>query len=116
MSQFKIIKEVKTPNYFHKKNQTLHLSTERYDRIKEYHFVFGVGNPVHSFIVDKSHINGLEVHVLCSNRLIYIYNKTSKKLVTVLYARDGQLKRYFTRYNRYPKHKFSEYHQGYNKI
>ena len=46
------------------------------------------------FTVDKGHKNGAEIHVITENGVIHIYNKNSKKYVTGLIARPGQLTRY----------------------
>jgi len=45
-------------------------------------------------IVNKGHDNGIERHVIHKNRLVYIYNVNTNKFITVLYARNGQLRKY----------------------
>lgn len=52
-------------------------------------------NFVACFKVDKKHANGLEIHAINENGLIYIYNFKSRKLITILHARSEQLKRYY---------------------
>jgi len=75
-------------------NQTEHIK-ERCERLKEYLSVKPLGELYDSFLVDKNHKNGYEVHVITDNGYIIIFNKRTGKCVTVLHARPGQLKRYY---------------------
>lgn len=78
------------------KNQTNHYKNKRYKRerfISKY--LYGDGNVVDSFIVDRGHKNGLERHDITDTGLIIIYNLMSQKLVTKLIARPQQIKRYY---------------------
>lgn len=75
-------------------NRTLHSKVERKDRYKAYSNLLS-RQMLYCFIVDTEHKNGLEVHCINVNGLIYIYNKTSKNLVTIIHPRPSQLKRYF---------------------
>lgn len=100
-------------NFTEKASSTTEHITERSNRIRVYTETFGEGNTIASFVVDKGHRNGYEVHVLKDNRLIYIYNENSRKLITVLYARDAQISRYF---KNTPWHLFDKYQAGYNEI
>lgn len=73
-----------------------HYKTERYKRekfIEEY--LGGDGKVVDTFIVDKMHPNGKEVHEIRDNGLIIIYNKDTGKLCTKLLARKNQIKRLY---------------------
>lgn len=54
-----------------------------------------IGDAVYSFIVDTGHPNGDEVHTITEKGLIVIQNKESGKLITILAARPGQIKRYW---------------------
>ena len=63
----------------------------RENRIKE----IGQGKPVARFTVDRGHKNGPEIHEITDTAIINIYNERTKKLVTKLIARPGQIKRYF---------------------
>jgi hypothetical protein len=92
---------------------TEHAIDDRSSRIEVYEKTFGQGRQVASFVVDTGHRNGKEIHVLTSTRLIKIYNQTTKKLITVLYARPAQIARYF---NNAPMHLFDTYQQGFNQI
>lgn len=47
------------------------------------------------FLVNNSHINGLEYHYILKNSKIIITNVNTNKLITVLNARPMQLMRYF---------------------
>ena len=55
----------------------------------------GEGRVIDSFIVDKGHKNGPEIHEITDTAIINIYNKRTKKLITRLIARPGQIKRYY---------------------
>lgn len=94
-------------------NTTEHLKEERLERYHTYVEKLGRGNPVATYIVDKGHDNGNEIHVLCDNRLIYIFNERTMRYITVLYARDGQIRRYF---KRAPMHLFDDFIEGLNYI
>ena len=61
----------------------------------------GEGAIIATFTVDKGHPNGPELHSITDTGIIIIRNKRTKKLVTKLIARPGQIKRYFK--NRTPK-------------
>ena len=45
-------------------------------------------------VVNKGHKDGNEVHVIYNNGIIKIYNANSHKFITVLIAREPQIKRY----------------------
>ena len=94
-------------------DSTRHLY-ERIERINQYESDLGKGKPIACYIVDKNHVNGHELHVLFSNRLIKIYNYNSRKHITTLYGRDNQIKRYFK--GKAPMHLFDKFKKGYNLI
>lgn len=48
------------------------------------------------FEVDRGHRNGAEVHRVYSNGVIEIFNRDSKRFVTLLIGTPNQVKRYFT--------------------
>lgn len=76
---------------------------ERLDnRLKIYLDKLGKAEKVVTRIIDKGHLNGLERHVIHRNRLVYIYNVHTRKFITVLYARDGQLRRYGLNPKKFP--------------
>lgn len=72
--------------------RTEHISKDRTGRINE---IVDIGNPVYSFVVETGHRNGPEIHTLTDNSLIFIQNQNTRKMVTFLFARPQQLKRYF---------------------
>lgn len=77
---------------------SIHFSIERCERAKILEElkapILSVGGKLCIFIVDKGHKNGAEIHVITENGIINIYNRHSKKYVTGLIARPGQLMRY----------------------
>jgi hypothetical protein len=56
----------------------------------------GLGEIIKTVEIDRGHKNGPEIHTISSTGIITIYNKYSKKLVTKLIARPGQIRRYYT--------------------
>ena len=77
-------------------NQTNHYKNKRYNREKFINkHLYGGGNVIDSFLVDKGHPMGAEVHCVTDTGLIIVYNATSKKLVTKLIARPNQIKRLY---------------------
>ena len=75
-------------------NLTKHIG-QRKNRLESYFKLKEVGSVYDSFIVDKNHENGDEVHVITSTGFIMVFNLKSKKFITVLHARPMQLKRYY---------------------
>lgn len=55
----------------------------------------GIGKIVDSFVVDRSHRNGPEIHEITSTGIIIIRNQRTHKMITKLIARPGQIKRYY---------------------
>jgi len=47
------------------------------------------------FEVDKGHKNGSELHYVTFNGIIFIFNKNTKRLITVLIARPAQIERLY---------------------
>lgn len=56
----------------------------------------GYGYTVKTVIVDRGHHNGAEIHSISSTGIITIQNEHTKKVVTKLIARPGQITRYYT--------------------
>lgn len=75
-------------------NLTKHIG-ERKNRLDVYFKVKEVGGVLDTFIVDKDHPNGDEVHVITNTGFILIFNHRTKRFITVLHARPAQLKRYY---------------------
>lgn len=80
-----------------------HYNKHRYKREKFIEkYLHGDGAVIDSFIVDKGHANGREIHKLTDNGVVLIYNMESGLLVTKLIIREGQLKRYYANTGREP--------------
>lgn len=65
-------------------------------------FIKGDGNVVDSFVIDRGHKDGAEIHTITDTGLIIVYNKDSGVLVTKLIARPSQIKRYYKNSNKSP--------------
>lgn len=48
-----------------------------------------------SFVVDRDHPNGPEIHSVTDTGIIIVHNQRTGKMVTKLIARPGQVKRYY---------------------
>ena len=103
-------------------NQTNHYKYKRYKREKFINkHLYGDGNVVDSFVVDRGHPMGEEVHCITDHAVIVILNKNSGKLCTKLLARKNQIKRLYQGVGRQPPRwllKLAMEHErlGYNKI
>lgn len=79
---------------------TNHFNNNRKNRLKSFNKkTDNIGNPVYSFIVDCGHINGKEIHTITEKGVILIHNIKTKNLVTMLFARPGQIIRYWKALN-----------------
>ena len=68
-------------------------------------------------VVNKGHENGNEVHVIYNNGIIKIYNANSRKFITVLIAREPQVKRYEVKITKTMRKKINTHvAEGYNNI
>ena len=81
----------------------------------------GDGNVIDSFVVDKGHKDGVEIHSITDTGLIIIHNKDSGKLITKLIARPQQIERYYKDIDRSPPSwllRLAQWHMdmGYNHI
>ena len=79
---------------------------DREDFIKEH--LGGDGRVVDSFVIDKRHKDGLELHSLTDKGVIIIHNLTSGKLVTKLIARERQIRRYYESTGREPPQEYKD--------
>ena len=80
----------------------------------------GDGKVIDSFIIDKGHKDGVEIHSIIDTGLIIIHNQNTCKLVTKLIARPEQIKRYYKGLERHPPKwllDLAEWHKslGYNR-
>jgi len=64
---------------------------EREKAIKQ----IGVGHAVKEVEIDRHHRNGPEIHQISDTGIITILNKRTKKMITQLIARPGQIRRYY---------------------
>ena len=71
-----------------------HWKLERKERAKIIAQI-GKGNIIKEVEVDRNHPNGPEIHKISDTGIITIFNKRTKKMITQLIARPGQIKRYF---------------------
>ena len=62
-------------------NLTKHIG-QRKNRLESYFKLKEVGSVYDSFIVDKNHENGDEVHVITSTGFIMVFNLKTKKFIT----------------------------------
>lgn len=74
--------------------QSRHLTNDRKSRMQAIE-VIGYGKPVATIEVDKGHRNGPEVHTLSTTGIVTIRNKRTRKVITYLIARPGQVMRFF---------------------
>ena len=72
-----------------------HYVKERIERERRIQQI-GIGYEVATFTVDRNHPNGAELHIITSTGIIIIKNERTKKIVTKLIARPGQIRRYFS--------------------
>lgn len=107
------------------KNQTNHYKNQRHEREKFIEECLGGdGRVIDTFVADKGHKDGLEVHQITDNGIIIIYNALSGKLCTKLIARPQQIKRYYELAGRPPPPEYDDILKlarehnilGYNKI
>ena len=73
---------------------SIHYSVERQTRERIIKTI-GYGNTIKVVVVDRGHWNGPEIHSLSDTGIITIYNQRTKKLITRLIARPGQIRRYY---------------------
>ena len=77
---------------------SLHYTNDRKAREQRIKRI-GNGKPIESFIVDKGHKNGPEIHEITDTAIINIYNQRTHELITKLIARPNQIRRYYTNGN-----------------
>jgi hypothetical protein len=76
--------------------------SKRIDRNDFIQDEIGFGVPIRTFRWDKGHPNGAELHTITNTGIIVIRNERTKKLVTTLIARPGQIYRYYANENEVP--------------
>lgn len=93
---FIVEKMLKKPININMNQLTNHFNNDRKNRLQLLNKkTTNIGNPVYSFVVNCGHINGKEMHTITEKGVILIHNIKTKKLVTMLFARPGQIIRYW---------------------
>jgi len=64
--------------------------------------MIGGGTVVDSFMVDKGHPKGAEIHSVTDTGIILIYNSITNKLITKLIARPEQIRKLYRAEGREP--------------
>jgi len=94
-----------------------HYSTDRQER-ENLIAKIGQGEIIKRVVVDRGHRNGAEIHEISNTGIITIRNQKTKKLITKLIARPGQIRRYYEGNAPYYLIKIAKNNQelGYNEI
>lgn len=79
---------------------SFHYRTERQERHAFIQEHIGEGNIIDSFVVDRGHPGGAEIHSVTDTAIIIIYNQRTNKIITELIARPEQLRRLYRSENR----------------
>lgn len=82
--------------------KTKHYDEERNEREKFIKENIGDGKVIRSFVVDKGHKDGAEIHSITDTGLIIIRNIYTGKIITMLIARPNQLNRLYKTINTTP--------------
>ena len=112
---FRVIKNIDS---FAPSNETKH-TQERQKRIALARrlIAFESAKIIRYAVCDTGHKNGLEVHVVYNNGIVFVYNMKSRKLITVLIARAPQIERYQIAITKTMRKKINAHvTQGYNNI
>ena len=112
---FRIIKNIDS---FESSNTTKH-TEERQKRIAlaKQLIMIESAKVIQYTVCDTGHKNGLEVHVVYNNGIVFIYNMKTRKLITVLIARVPQIERYNVVVTKTMKQKIKNHiKEGYNEI
>ena len=92
-----------------------HYNTERQSR---YEFItnhIGVGEIVDSFVVDRGHPGGAEIHSVTDTAIIIIHNQKTNKLITELIARPEQIRRLYRSNGKVPPKKIIKLAYDHNR-
>lgn len=88
---------------------TRHFNNERSDRESFIEEKIEKGYVLYSFLVDKGHRDGKEIHTIYSNGVIEIENARTHRLITKLIARPAQLLRYKNGWYGYVEKAYDKY-------
>lgn len=91
--QFFVLEQLNKPVSLEGQSLTSHYKHDRGARIEVVSSEKAA--PLYSFIVDTGHPNGNEIHTITERAEIVIQNERTKRVVTVLFARPAQVKRYW---------------------
>lgn len=91
--------------------ETEHFDTDRRSRYERILHRVGFGHAVRLCLVDTGHPAGREVHVLTSTGVVVVFNERTRRLVTMLVARPGQVARYYAPFGEEPPRRL--YHRAY---
>ena len=97
-NMFDVLDMLSEPVNFTNASTTSHWSNNRNTRSQRYNEET-MGEGVYSFIVNTGHPNGFEVHTITNKAFIIIQNERTQRIVTILAARPGQIRRYWLRRN-----------------
>lgn len=97
-NMFDVLSMLPVPVDFTQALSTSHWSNDRSMRSQRYDEE-SKGEGVYSFIVDTGHPNGFEIHTITDKAFIVIQNERTQRLITILAARPGQIKRYWRNRN-----------------
>lgn len=75
--------------------QTTHYAQTKASRYNLINSVIGWGETVRSFVYDRGHPNGPEIHTVTSTGIVIVRNQRTKKLITLLIARPHQITRLY---------------------
>lgn len=74
---------------------SVHYNNDRQSRNTFINDKIGAGEIVDSFVVDRGHPGGAEVHSVTDTAIIIIHNQKTNKLITELIARPEQIRRLY---------------------
>ena len=78
--------------------QSIHYKASEAQRKREKNIqeeLHGNGQTVKSFVIDKGHKNGKEIHTITDHGVILIQNKKTGMLITKLIAKPSQIRKYY---------------------
>lgn len=75
--------------------ETIHFAKDRVVRHTKITTILGYGKQIGSFVVDRNHPNGNEIHTIYSSGVIVVRNVHTKMIVTEMVARAPQIARYW---------------------
>lgn len=113
---FRMIKNIEA---FEPSNKATSHTKERQKRIAlaRQLIAFESAKIIRYAVCDTEHKNGLEVHVVYNNGIVFVYNMKTRKLITVLIARAPQIERYNVTISKTMRKKINAHvKQGYNNI